>query len=78
MNNKHIFWQAFAKFNPDLKPLLDGCQQNRDRWAMLASSSQTQTDGGKNGMKMEEEEEGTAQKNCIDLPTDNAEVVTGR
>ena len=38
-----------------MKPLLDGCQTNRDQWARLASNSREPTDGAKGRTRMEEE-----------------------
>jgi len=71
-----LFWQAFAKLNPDLIPLLEGCQQNRDRWAMLAATNQLQaSEGGKNGMKIEEDD---GRKKCIDQSTESTQVPAGR
>ena len=49
-----FLWQAFATLNPEMKPLLDGCQTNRDQWALLASNSRGQTDGAKGRTRMEE------------------------
>jgi len=71
-----LFWQAFAKLNQELIPLLEGCQQNRDRWAMLAATNQLQaSEGGKNGMKIEEDD---GRKKCIDHSTESTQVPAGR
>ena len=86
-----FLWQAFATLNPEMKPLLDGCQTNRDQWALLASNSREPTDGakgrtrmeggggGEERTRMEEGGEENAHNNHIDVPTmEKTDVVATR